>query len=227
MGITAQAVTWILYLAWASTKDTRDQLTTGVFFLITFFLIFTLMVASFKRRQARFTEHDTYQLVLNNLALYLGALFMSGVETFSGLTLAMITLGTSLLVALQAFVTYYYWKDEGWLARVLATLSLMLFVLFIAFQWEGITVTLLWLLTAVVIFLWGFYKASVSGRLAGVLLMGATLAKLVMMDSQVFSTLQKVIAYLVLGVLLLAVSFFYQKYRKEIFGKEKERGDDR
>jgi hypothetical protein len=47
--------------------------------------------------------------------------------------------------------------------------------------------------------------------------MGATLLKLVVLDSLTFSTIQKVIAYLVLGVLLLLISFFYQKYKQQLF----------
>jgi uncharacterized membrane protein len=47
--------------------------------------------------------------------------------------------------------------------------------------------------------------------------MGVTLLKLVVLDSLTFSTIQKVIAYLVLGVLLLLVSYFYQKFKNQLF----------
>ncbi|HYO21105.1 MAG TPA: DUF2339 domain-containing protein, partial [Flavisolibacter sp.] len=95
--------------------------------------------------------------------------------------------------------------------------SLLLFIIFIGFQWKGITVTLLWLLTAVVIFVAGARLKSIPARMAAIALMGTTLLKLVVLDSLTFSTLQKVIAYLVLGVLLLLVSFFYQKFRQQLF----------
>jgi uncharacterized membrane protein len=55
--------------------------------------------------------------------------------------------------------------------------------------------------------------------MTGITLMGLTLLKLVVLDSLTFSTIQKVIAYLVLGVLLLLVSFFYQKYKQQLFGE--------
>jgi uncharacterized membrane protein len=100
----------------------------------------------------------------------------------------------------------------------LAYAALLLFVIFIGFQWKGITVTLLWLLTAILIFIAGVRSKSIPARMAAISLMGFTLFKLVAFDSLRFSTLQKVIAYLVLGVLLLAVSFFYQKFREQLFG---------
>jgi uncharacterized membrane protein len=90
-------------------------------------------------------------------------------------------------------------------------------MVFIGFYWNGISVTLLWLLTAVVIFVVGVRQRSNPLRMTAITLMGATLLKLLVLDSLRFSTVQKVIAYLVLGVLLLLVSFFYQKFRQQLF----------
>jgi uncharacterized membrane protein len=56
--------------------------------------------------------------------------------------------------------------------------------------------------------------------MAGIILIGLTLGKLLVVDSLTFTTVQKVIAYLVLGILLLIVSFFYQKFRQQLFDKE-------
>ena len=55
--------------------------------------------------------------------------------------------------------------------------------------------------------------------MAAILIMGLTLLKLLVLDSQSFSPVQKIIAYVVLGVLLLVVSFFYQKFKKQLFGE--------
>jgi uncharacterized membrane protein len=57
-------------------------------------------------------------------------------------------------------------------------------------------------------------------RLSGMVLMGVTLAKLVFLDSQRFSTIQKILAYLTLGVLLLVVGFFYQRFKEKLFQNE-------
>jgi hypothetical protein len=123
----------------------------------------------------------------------------------------------SAVVAIQAFLFYGYWKEEIFSIRILSSLALTLFVMFIAFNWGGFTVTFLWLLTAVIIFAWGFRMHSVRARMAGIILIGVTLGKLLLVDSLTFTTVQKVIAYLVLGVLLLIVSFFYQKFKQQLF----------
>ncbi len=49
-------------------------------------------------------------------------------------------------------------------------------------------------------------------RLASILLIGITLGKLIIFDSANFSTIQKIISFLVIGILLLLFSFYYQKY---------------
>jgi uncharacterized membrane protein len=115
---------------------------------------------------------------------------------------------------------YNYWKEELFSIRILSSLALTLFVMFIAFNWDGFTVTFLWLLTAVIVFAWGFRMRSVRARMAAIILIGVTLGKLLALDSLTFTTIQKVIAYLVLGVLLLIVSFFYQKFKQQLFSDE-------
>lgn len=57
-------------------------------------------------------------------------------------------------------------------------------------------------------------------RLAAILLMGLTLMNLLLLDSIRFNTIQKIIRYISLGILLLVVSFFYQKFRGKLFGQE-------
>ena len=151
------------------------------------------------------------------MALYLASLFITGLWQKGDPNLAMITLALCVVVSAQALLSAYYLKEEGFLVRALYALASILFVMFIAFNWDGFTVTLLWLLTAVVVFMIGFRLRSVGIRMAAILLIGVTLAKLLVLDSIVFTTVQKVIAYLVLGILLLVVSFFYQKFRQQLF----------
>jgi uncharacterized membrane protein len=119
----------------------------------------------------------------------------------------------------QALLLHFYLK-ENYASRMTGSFALMLFILFIAAKWEGLTVTLLWLLTAVALFSWGVIKRSPPARMAAIILMGTTLLKLVAIDTLTFSTVQKVISYIVLGILLLVVSFLYQKYKGKIFGEE-------
>lgn len=120
----------------------------------------------------------------------------------------------------QALAVFYLWKEEVYAKRMLASLAFILFVLFIMLQWSGVTVTLLWLLTAMIIFAFGVIQKSVATHMAAIVLMGITLLKLVLLDSLTFSSIQKVIAYISLGVLLLVVSFFYQKFKEKLFNDQ-------
>ncbi len=221
LGIAAQAITWLIFIGWASTRLQEVHKTTGIIFMLVFFFTFSFMLASIKTGKKLFLSNDMYQVVLNNIAVYIAALFVFGItSTQSYDRLAWITLLTSALVGLQSWLVFNTWKEEFYLARLLAVLSLILFVMFIGFYWNGFTVTFLWLFTAVIVFAWGFLRRSRNARMASIILIGATLAKLLLVDSIVFTTIQKVIAYLVLGVLLLVVSFFYQKFKKQLFSNE-------
>jgi uncharacterized membrane protein len=218
VGMTGQCITWLLFIGWAGVRFNAGYQSIGFLFMIIFFLIFHLIVLAIKPvHKKNLIETDVYQVVLNNIALYIAALFIAGLSVNINPNLALITLAICFAVAVQALLFYNYWKEEQSLVRSLFSLAFLLFVMFIAFNWDGFTVTLLWLSTAVIVFVAGFRLRSVATRMAAIILIGVTLAKLLALDSIVFTTVQKVIAYLVLGVLLLVVSFFYQKFRQQLF----------
>jgi uncharacterized membrane protein len=219
VGVVAQIITWVLFIGWAVMRyDPRFKL-VATSFMVLFFLAFLFVVASYKLIQKKSLHiNDAYQLILNNVALYVAVLFQFGFSAKgTNSDLAIITLIVSGIVSLQSILFYYYWKEELYANRLLASLALSLFVMFIAFNWDGFTVTFLWLLTAVIVFAWGFRMRSVRARMAAIILIGVTLGKLLALDSLTFTTVQKVIAYLVLGILLLVVSFLYQKFKQQLF----------
>ena len=219
----AQAITWVLFLAWAVTRYETSQQATGIIFMLVFFLVFVFSIVGPRiLYQQKLLENDSYAIVLNNVALFIAAQSVIGGLKDADDMIALISFCMSAFVALQSFIVYRVWKDEMLTVRILALLALALFVFFIVVNWDGFTVTFLWLLTAVLLFAWGFRIRSVQARMAAMLLMGLTLGKLLVVDSIQFTTIQKVIAYLVLGVLLLVVSFFYQKFKGQIFGKEED-----
>jgi uncharacterized membrane protein len=219
VGLTAQMVTWILFIGWAALRFDKSLQWIGFLFMAFFFFLFLFNNISERiiyKKKLSVTE--SYAVLINNLALYIAALFIMG-YAFADTDISWITFSISLLVFLETLLTHLIWKEEGFLKKSLAAFSLFLFILFIAFKWEGVIVTLLWLLTAVLAFGSGVYLKSVSVRMAAILIIGLTLLKLLVLDSQSFSPVQKIIAYVVLGVLLLVVSFFYQKFKKQLFGE--------
>jgi uncharacterized membrane protein len=219
VGRLAQSITWLLFLGWAASRYEISMKWTGFLFMIFFFLIFALNALSKRIFQGKeLSVADGYSLVTNNLAFYLASLFLFG-SSFEETDVAMVTFWVSAFVGVQAFASYILWKERS-ASRMLASLSFVLFIVFIAFNWSGLTVTLLWLLTAIILFTWGVMKHSPSARMGAIILMGLTLLKLVVLDSMTFTTVQKVISYIILGILLLVVSFSYQKFKTRIFGKE-------
>ncbi|MCB0844859.1 MAG: DUF2339 domain-containing protein, partial [Bacteroidetes bacterium] len=80
--------------------------------------------------------------------------------------------------------------------------------------------------------LWGVYSLFLIGlglwrkhkilRLGGIGLFGITLAKVFLFDLSETSVANKTVIFLALGVLLLVVSFLYQKYKHIILGEEEE-----
>jgi hypothetical protein len=217
MGRLAQGITWLIFIGWLLVQEKIQWKGTGTIFMCLYFFLFLLNAVSPRLfRNEHLPAPHTYQLLTNNMAFSLSAFYVFG-YSFQNTTIATIALFLSLFVAAQALL-FQVWKEDR-TRNFLAWYALSLFVLFIGFQWTGIMVTLLWLLTAVVLFIIGVRQKSNPLRMTAITLMGVTLLKLVVLDSLTFSTIQKVIAYLVLGVLLLLVSFFYQKYKQQLFGE--------
>jgi uncharacterized membrane protein len=212
----AQAITWILVMGWASIRYDAKFQWIAIVFITFFFLLFSLMsVSRLFRKIEKLSINDIYQLILNNVALYICAILVFGYVKDTA-NIAMITLFNAALAATEAIIINYTWREKL-TSRMLAALSFSFFIFFIAFQWDGLTVTMLWLFTAVIVFAAGYRFHSVAARMAAMALMGLTLLKLLLLDSNTFTPIQKIISYIVLGILLLVVSFFYQKFKADIF----------
>lgn len=213
----ANAITMFLFLGWVIARFNIKWQGIGTFFLAFFFLLFFATIVAIKMvHKTRFSPNDTYQLLLNNITLFVCSLFLFG-YSFANADISLITICMCLITALQALFFYIKWNDELVIQRMLLVLSLLFFILFIAFKWTGVTVTFLWLLTSIILFAMGIFRKSVPARMAAIFLMGITLLKLVAIDSLTFTTIQKIVSYLALGILLLFVSFFYQKFKDQLF----------
>lgn len=221
VGRVAQAVTWILFIAWAAARYTIKEQWVGYLFMTLFYLLFVFNAISGKvSGNVQLRKENSYQLLFNNLALYIAALFIS-TPTLDVHSLAWVTFIVAMVAGSLAALLYYLW-NEKLSAFLVGAFSFLLFILFIAFEWTGLTVTFLWLTVAIILFAAGVMRKLKTLRLAAIVLMAITLFKLVVFDSLSFSTVQKVISYLVLGILLLVVSYLYQKYKHRMFNDDSE-----
>lgn len=222
VGYLAQNITWLLLLGWAAQRAGEGQHWVGLLFGLLFFVLFcgNALLPKIVYGSA-LTRQQVQSILINNVALFVAA-YLIYASDFSTVQTARVSILFSFFMGLQAALLYAFYKDEAYLKKMLAQLSLVLLLLYIGAQWDGIVVTLLWLVVAVALFGWGVAGKAIWLRLAGMVLMGVTLLKLIVFDSMRFTPVQKIIAYLTLGVLLLLVGFFYQKFKDKLFGVDKE-----
>ena len=77
-------------------------------------------------------------------------------------------------------------------------------------------------LYSVFLIILGIWKNKLHLRISAIVLFSLTLLKLFFYDLSSLSTIGKTIVFIVLGVLLLVISFLYTKYRKVLFGDHEE-----
>jgi uncharacterized membrane protein len=78
--------------------------------------------------------------------------------------------------------------------------------------------------------LWAFYASILTGigivkrirgvRMMGILLLGITILKVFLMDLSALETFYRIISFIILGLLLLAVSYGYNRFKDLIFGDD-------
>ena len=78
-------------------------------------------------------------------------------------------------------------------------------------DWADMAVTILWAVCALALILFGMKKRSAAHRYFGLVLFGLATLKVLLVDSSDLDGLERIIAFLGTGVLLLALSFAYQK----------------
>ncbi|MBL7738566.1 MAG: DUF2339 domain-containing protein [Chitinophagaceae bacterium] len=205
-------ITWFLFTGWCFTRYTEAQFVTGIAFMLAFYVLFLVSaLADLIRYKKNLLPADIRQLIINNTAAYLAAILLSGDGWFTD-NAAPVTAITALVLAIMAILCNKIFPGEVILQRLLSWQAVILLVLFISLQWDNLTVTLLWIVLAILLFLFGVFTRFAWPRLAGILLTGITLGKLVIFDSARFTTVQKIISFLVIGILLLFFSFYYQRF---------------
>lgn len=208
----ALAITWIIFFGWLLTGYDENWHTTANLFLGLYYLLFLASAIGRNLRSAnRLKPLHIRQILVNNMLAYLAA----GPVMDSGFLdldrQAFVALLAAIIIGLLAISLTILMPSEKFLQRSIVIQSLGLLVLFVLFQWSGVTVLLLWMIMAVSLFVVGIVYKQSWPRLAAVILIAFTLLKLTIFDRMSFTTGQKIISYVLIGVLLLLFSFYYQK----------------
>ncbi len=82
--------------------------------------------------------------------------------------------------------------------------------------------SILWGSYSLLLIVLGIWKKIKHFRIAGIVLFALTLLKLFFYDISDLNTLSKTIAFVLLGILLLVISFLYNKYKQLIFDEDDE-----
>lgn len=83
-----------------------------------------------------------------------------------------------------------------------------------------LSLSVLWALYASLLTGAGIYRRLRGARVLGILLLGATVLKVFLLDLSSLQTFYRIISFIVLGLLLLAVSYSYNRFKHFIFGDD-------
>jgi len=75
-----------------------------------------------------------------------------------------------------------------------------------------------WLIYSIILMIIGIWRRMQRIRIMAIILFGITILKIFIYDLSFLETLYRIFSFIVLGLILLATSFLYQRYKKIIFG---------
>jgi len=187
-----------------------------VLFSYLFFFLFIANSLLFKIiNRKNISSSDVIIVILDTVLFY----FALVVIYYKGeiITPKNITLVFAISYLLDAIASKKTLASNGILSNALYSISLIALIAFVAMQFNNLTVTIIWVIMAVSLFIIGMMNQNKFFRIMSILLFAATLAKLLVIDSMTFSSIEKVFAYIFTGTILLVISFLYQKFKKLIF----------
>jgi uncharacterized membrane protein len=85
-------------------------------------------------------------------------------------------------------------------------------------NWIELTRSAAWLVYSLLLFALGVIRSAPAARYASIILFGFSILKIFLRDLSFLDTPYRIGSFLILGVILLLVSFVYQRYRTFIFG---------
>ena len=107
------------------------------------------------------------------------------------------------------------WLDRGAAATTFVAATVLM-SWFLLFEVSGRWLTVAWALQGVALLVIGFALGARWVRLTGLALLGVCIAKLFVYDMSELETIFRIFSFIILGALLLLVSFAYSRYREEI-----------
>ncbi len=218
----AMLVSWVLFIGWAVSRYDAAMQLQAMIIMVSFYVLFTIASVGFaagKKQLLGFIELQHF--LLNSILAFASAILIFTESTMDNRSV-MVTGTACIVFTVQALIVKFFLAKEKLLFNYLAAFAVLSLVFYAGMKWDGIRVTMTWLVIAVCLFAAGIISKMAWLRLMSILLTGATLLKLVIIDRANFTTEQKIVSYISIGILLLLLSFFYQKFREKFSGDSKQ-----
>lgn len=207
---------WCIFITVMMTQLHTAHFVTLNSFGFAFFFLFLFNCVAFKLlKKQTLQSSDTFVVIADTLFLYFTACTLYPAKYH--IDISFITLAFAIAYCAGALIAKKIQPLQLHLSNALFTLSFIALVLFVAMEFRGFTVTIIWVLMAVAVFIAGMFFTIKMLRMAAIALFALTLVKLLLVDSDDFSDVEKIIAWIFTGGVLLAVSFLYQKFKQRIF----------
>jgi uncharacterized membrane protein len=216
MGYLAFFTTWIIFYSVLFVRPGGDYFNTELLFAFIFFTVFLLNCLGFKfiKKQA-LDISDTFIVIMNTALLYFSLAILYNTATAGYMENITLLFGIVYLAA--GIISRKWLPAQKHFSNAIFSVSLTAFVVYVPMKYDGLGVTITWVIMAILYFVTGIFYRVKSFRIMSILLFAATLFKLLVVDSSSFTSIEKIIAYVFTGVVLLIVSFLYQKFGARIF----------
>ncbi len=214
--------TWIILSSWLAIKYDASWFNTGMIFSIALFIQFTITICGFNLFRSQSLTNNDYIVLSMLSAFFYSSLLLLYKNSNQTSSYANIALFLAFIHFAISGGIYLILKTQLTLSRFYLLAGLILLIIFVPVKYDGILVSILWIIAAVLLFIAGLTLKISLFRFLSFSLFAVTLIKLVAIDSLRFSTIEKIITYLSIGAVLLVISFLYQKYKKLLFDKGSE-----
>ncbi|HLP39444.1 DUF2339 domain-containing protein [Lacibacter sp.] len=213
---------WLILLSWLVIKYDTSWFNTGMMFSAALFIQFTITICGFNLlRSKKLMEKDYFLLSLLSVFFYSAVLLLYK-QSNEASTYANIALALSFLHFTISAGVYFFLKTQRSLSRFYLLAGIVLLIIFIPVKYDGILISVLWIIAALLLFIAGFMLKISMLRFLSFSLFAITIIKLAAIDSMRFSTIEKIITWISIGAVLLVISFLYQKYKQLLFGKDEQ-----
>lgn len=221
LGYLAFFTTWLIFFSTLIVRHGERYFNIELLFAFIFFTFFLVNCLGFKfiKKQA-LDISDTFIVVVNTGLLYFSLAILYNTETAGYMENITLLFGIVYLAA--GIISRKWLPAQKHFSNAIFSIALTAFVVYVPMKFDGLTVTIFWVLMAILYFVSGIFYRVKSFRIMSILLFAATLFKLLVIDSSSFTAIEKIIAYVFTGIVLLIVSFLYQKFGKRIFIDEEE-----